>query len=461
MANLDINKNTPFGIAARFTIDKLLKQLMDNLPGTVEGSDIEALHDMRVASRRLRASFRVFRRCFQKNELKRAEVLVKKVTQALGQVRDQDVLIEFLEAHNTDGMLQWLIEREKQIREGARLRMIDILDDITQADLPLTIKELLENVSMVECDGKTVEKNAFAAQAKKLINDQLCNMRNISSAIENPENVDELHQMRIAAKRLRYTMEAFIPCFGKPLKEKIEAVKLLQEQLGEIHDCDVWLDKLEQYQHEHGLSDERKKAICSLIKERKERRDLVYKEALSHWRKMTGTRFEENLIKLVSDYKYDPTTKGEEVIDLDELTKVDKSTKEPKSKKSSQNSSKTKIVEEVADTTTTMQPNIGEMCNELKTTINSLLPIVCDSDDGNKKFEKQLVKLDSVLENVNQKVDSFQPKTSTKLEKWIKSASIDLAELQDKKPPTAKDLEKARENLRSLRKKITKAIEEG
>ncbi len=55
----------------------------------------------------------------------------------------------------------------------------------------------------------------------------------------DPARVNELHRMRIAAKRLRYTLELFEPVIGKPLNETIEAMKEVQELLGAIHDLDV------------------------------------------------------------------------------------------------------------------------------------------------------------------------------------------------------------------------------
>jgi hypothetical protein len=60
----------------------------------------------------------------------------------------------------------------------------------------------------------------------------------------HPERVRELHDMRIAAKRLRYCFEFFLPCFEPEFKEVLKRFKQLQDFLGEIHDCDVWVDYL-------------------------------------------------------------------------------------------------------------------------------------------------------------------------------------------------------------------------
>jgi CHAD domain-containing protein len=60
----------------------------------------------------------------------------------------------------------------------------------------------------------------------------------------HPERVRELHDMRIAAKRVRYCFEFFLPCFEPDFKDVLKRFKQLQDFLGEIHDCDVWVDYL-------------------------------------------------------------------------------------------------------------------------------------------------------------------------------------------------------------------------
>lgn len=54
-----------------------------------------------------------------------------------------------------------------------------------------------------------------------------------------PDQVEALHDMRIAAKRLRYILEIAHPCFGEYAKAAVRSIKELQDLLGEIHDCDV------------------------------------------------------------------------------------------------------------------------------------------------------------------------------------------------------------------------------
>lgn len=65
--------------------------------------------------------------------------------------------------------------------------------------------------------------------------------------IEDPTKVAQHHQMRIAAKHLRYTLEAYAGLYPRGLKQEITTFKHLQDILGDIHDCDVWAAFLEDF----------------------------------------------------------------------------------------------------------------------------------------------------------------------------------------------------------------------
>lgn len=80
---------------ARRIITTRLHEMMSFKEGAIDGKDIEYVHDMRVASRRLRAAMRNFADCFTpKKEFRRHLKQVERITNTLGDVRDLDVLID-------------------------------------------------------------------------------------------------------------------------------------------------------------------------------------------------------------------------------------------------------------------------------------------------------------------------------------------------------------------------------
>lgn len=93
----DIAPDATFTEAAHTSLKQQLEEMMSNLEGTRAGDDIEALHDMRVASRRLRAALSVFAAAFPPKPFNVTEKEVARVTDALGAVRDADVQIEFMQ----------------------------------------------------------------------------------------------------------------------------------------------------------------------------------------------------------------------------------------------------------------------------------------------------------------------------------------------------------------------------
>ena len=93
----DIAPDATFTEAAHTSLRQQLEEMMSNLEGTRAGDDIEALHDMRVASRRLRAALSVFTAAFPPKPFSVTEKEVARVTDALGAVRDADVQIEFMQ----------------------------------------------------------------------------------------------------------------------------------------------------------------------------------------------------------------------------------------------------------------------------------------------------------------------------------------------------------------------------
>lgn len=93
-----LNGDISFAEAARRTVEIRSREVFDHADGVLDTSDIERVHAMRVATRRLRAALEIFAPCFPKKEHKLVLDEVKKLADALGERRDPDVQIASLEA---------------------------------------------------------------------------------------------------------------------------------------------------------------------------------------------------------------------------------------------------------------------------------------------------------------------------------------------------------------------------
>ncbi len=82
----------------------------------------------------------------------------------------------------------------------------------------------------------------LAENARIILGVRTAEFFSYTAIVDREDAVEELHALRIAAKRLRYTLELFHDVFGAPGERLIDTVKAMQEELGEVHDHDVRLD---------------------------------------------------------------------------------------------------------------------------------------------------------------------------------------------------------------------------
>lgn len=93
-----LSTELPYGEVAARVLEVRCQELIDHSENVLDTADIERVHSMRVATRRLRAAIEIFRPCFPKQEGRRTLKQVKALADALGERRDRDVAIDALEA---------------------------------------------------------------------------------------------------------------------------------------------------------------------------------------------------------------------------------------------------------------------------------------------------------------------------------------------------------------------------
>jgi CHAD domain-containing protein len=92
--DIEVHPGEPYGRAGARIVRVRARELFDNAEGVLDTSDIERVHDMRVASRRLRAVLEIFEPCFPRSDFKDVLRDVKALADALGERRDPDVHID-------------------------------------------------------------------------------------------------------------------------------------------------------------------------------------------------------------------------------------------------------------------------------------------------------------------------------------------------------------------------------
>ena len=212
--------------------------------GTREGREIEDLHQMRVATRRMRAAWRVFGDAYRPEKTRKMRARLREIASDLGAVRDLDVLIEGLEHYRAElpeadqRALDPLVNEWHARRERARAVLVAALD----ADGYARFVE--EFRAFVETDGAAVQP-VGPTQPHRIRDTAPSRIWLAYEQVRAYEqvlrwaDVPTLHELRIAAKWLRYTMEFVRETLGPEGGMLIERIVALQDHLGLLHDADV------------------------------------------------------------------------------------------------------------------------------------------------------------------------------------------------------------------------------
>lgn len=233
----------------RLVLNTRFEEMVDFQQPALDFSDPEGVHSMRVASRRLRSAMRDFMPYIRKRELTLLLKQTKSIAAALGEVRDQDVAIAALEKiekrapAEASAALKQLIDTRKGVRDEARKSLKSIL-------VPNHMKQLQSEFIAGIDEGTPLRKTrtdapvTFVKISAEVIGERLKELEALSNSLYKPFEVESLHEMRIAAKRLRYALELFQQCWGRALATYAKSAARMQKALGDLHDCDVWIDSI-------------------------------------------------------------------------------------------------------------------------------------------------------------------------------------------------------------------------
>ena len=240
-------------LAGRY-VRRQLKAFRSHLTGLQRNDDVEDVHQVRVSTRRLRAALDVFGDLWPRNAARRWRKGIRRLARALGDARDSDVQAEVL--RNVLGEIvdpsrrlgvSRLLLRCLQQRERVQS---DVLAAAERAGSSRWLPEIERSVAKGALPkGAAAERPSrkLLKHARKRILAAAEELTSHQDSLAEPQQIARHHQMRIEAKRLRYTMEIFGPAYDGGLDRLIDSVKHVQTLLGEIHDHDVWLDNLDAF----------------------------------------------------------------------------------------------------------------------------------------------------------------------------------------------------------------------
>ncbi|MGA3067947.1 MAG: CHAD domain-containing protein [Tepidisphaeraceae bacterium] len=225
--------------ATEFPLLKHLDDLVENLrkliPPALKGQEVEAVHDARVATRRLRAATQLLESVISTKSRKPFNRVTRRLRRQLGPLRDLDVMLEHLDSARDDKSkpaVDWLINRFSESRAAAVAaaqkeapppRMLARLG--SWWGVRQEIAEARDAIEFLLAESVHLQLDSFAEQAATL-------------------GENDPHAWRIAGKSLRYTLE-MAKAHGLPLSAEVTAVfKKIQDALGLWHDYVVLAERM-------------------------------------------------------------------------------------------------------------------------------------------------------------------------------------------------------------------------
>ncbi|MBU2102983.1 MAG: CHAD domain-containing protein [Candidatus Omnitrophota bacterium] len=290
-------KPAVFGYNPYVIIEKYSNDMCAEFVGVRANRSIECLHRMRVASRRLRTSLWVYKTLFPAGKLSRWKVSLNGLARVLGKARDCDIHTKHLKtvlAHTRDTSLANGIRRlwVALCDERSRLqpRVSAALDMFCESGVREELQDFLRRRTL-----RVPDREELSRLAARRIRKRLEQFLSFAPYVHKPRQVRRLHQMRIAAKHVRYSLQICAPLYKKKkINSFIEAAYDIQHILGDVHDRDVWITTLPRY-GQAATDPLYRQALGSLRARCVRMRESSYVQFVRMWRKQEKENIWEKL----------------------------------------------------------------------------------------------------------------------------------------------------------------------
>ena len=229
--------------AARLVLDIRLQAVEETIdPAAMRaGDDIEHVHRLRVATRRADAALRMFSLCLPRKRRRRVRSTLRAIRRASGNARICDVHDSAFACRRADAngkkveLLESLILCNTARRTHAQIAIVTCAAELPRPALARARTRLLERARHPEgVDGGRRVAAPFRELAARMLPKRLARVRTAAAA--DLAVIDNIHDLRIAAKALRYSFEIFRPCVVAGFDSAYASLTALQDELGVIND---------------------------------------------------------------------------------------------------------------------------------------------------------------------------------------------------------------------------------
>jgi triphosphatase len=231
----EIDASMPAGEVAFAILRRHFAAMLAHEPGVRLGEDPEELHDMRVATRRLRAALKLYKKVLPRRA-ENYERDLRFFANALGEVRDLDVHLERLAGEALEEIVAALEER----RVEARRRMLEALDSNRYERFVASFTGTLRRGRSPAPTGSILEV------APDDIRRRYKKVRKDVETLAEDSPPEDFHDLRKKGRRLRYALEPLQGIYGKPAEKMVDLLKEVQDDLGDNQDLVVAAQSLKE-----------------------------------------------------------------------------------------------------------------------------------------------------------------------------------------------------------------------
>jgi len=254
--------------------------LLAHDPGTRVGANAEDLHRFRVATRRLRAVLRAVKGMVEPAWAETLRAELKWLADGLGPVRDLDVLIAHVKTGRSD------LEHDDRSASGELIAKLVAERADARRELLATLRSeryirLLDALEEAACMPRLV---ASDISLREIAAGEFRRLRKAAGKLAPDMSDDDLHRLRIKAKRARYAAELAQPVAGQGVERFVKRAKRFQDLAGEHQDAVVAADRI------RSLVDKRKPRVAfaagRLVERQRLRREEARTKLPNAWRKL-------------------------------------------------------------------------------------------------------------------------------------------------------------------------------
>lgn len=249
-------ERTPVSRVATRTIRARLQRVWDEARVAAgNGQSADAVHRLRVATRRTLAAIEAFRDLLPPRRTAWFEKRLRRLRRAAGDARDLDVLTVRLRSGPPRPVAaqrarRRLVAMLSQQRDVSRQPIRELYEELLAADWQARMEELLERISS---PGREPRFGRYARRRFKPVVVEF-----FSLADRKLRSATEIHRLRIEGKKLRYALEIFAAVFPPRVRARCQdALEQLQETLGEFTDHAAAADRFRRWARDDGMTSDR------------------------------------------------------------------------------------------------------------------------------------------------------------------------------------------------------------